>query len=90
MKMIFIITLTACLFYISQAKAHDTKQVLDDETARLIHQMTINITNEVFRNLPNILDSISAKLREEADLRYKCSLQGNWITYANKECDKFK
>ena len=62
----------------------------DDETARLIHQMTINITNEVFRNLPNILDSISAKLREEADLRYKCSLQGNWITYANKECDKFK
>ena len=46
MKMIFIITLTACLFYISQAKAHDTKQVLDDETARLIHQMTINITNE--------------------------------------------
>ena len=90
MKMIFIITLTACLFYISQAKAHETGKVLDDETAKIIHQMTINITNEVFRNLPNILDSISAKLREEADLRYKCSLQSNWITYANKECDKFK
>ena len=37
MRILFIITLTACLFYISQAKAHDTKQVLDDETARLIH-----------------------------------------------------
>ena len=52
--------------------------------------MTINITNEVFRNIHTILDSISAKLREEADLRYKCSLQNNCITYANKECDKFK
>ena len=90
MKIIFIIKLATCIFYISKAKAHETKQVLDDETARLIHQMTINITNEVFKNIPNILDSISAKLREEADLRYKCSLQGKWITYANKECDKFK
>ena len=46
MKMIFIITLTACLFYISQAKSHDTKQVLDDETARLIHQMTISFVQK--------------------------------------------
>ena len=86
MKMIFIITLTACLFYISQAKAHDTKQVLDDETARLIHQMTINITNEVFKNIPNILDSISAELRLQADKDYKCALQSD--EYKNKDCNE--
>jgi len=89
-KLVFVSLFCWAAFFSYNAKAHETGKVLDDETARLIHQMTINITNEVFRNLPSILDSISAKLREEADLRYKCSLQNNWITYANKECDKFK
>jgi len=34
-------------------------------------------------HMPNILDSISAELRQEADKKYKCSLQGD---YKNKEC----
>ena len=29
--------------------------------------------------MPNILDSISAELRQEADKQYKCSLQGTTI-----------
>jgi hypothetical protein len=33
--------------------------------------------------MPNILDSISAQLRQELDKQYKCSLQGD---YKNKEC----
>ena len=89
-KLVFVSLFCWAAFFSYNAKAHETGKVLDDETAKIIHQMTINITNEVFKDIPNILDSISAKLREEADLRYKCSLQGKWITYANKECDKFK
>ena len=38
----------------------------------------------LLQNMPNILDSISAQLRQELDKKYKCSLQGE--DYKNKEC----
>ena len=68
----------------------DHQSLLNAETQRLIHQMSLDMINIVFQTMPDILDGISAQLRQEADLRYKCSLQNDWITYANKECEKYK
>ena len=42
------------------------------------------ITDEIFRNLPAILDSISADIRQEIDKKYKCSIQPD--DYKNKDC----
>ena len=70
-----------------QAKGHDTGKVVVsyvDNTERLLHQLTFNITDEIFRNLPNILDSISADIRQQIDKEYKCSIQSD--DYKNKEC----
>ena len=84
-NIIFVIILSAFLYFIhtSTVKAHDTGEVVKDETARLIHQLAINLTHEMFRSMPAILDSISAEMREQIDLKYKCSLQDD---YKNKEC----
>tara|TARA_Y100001963_G_C6670994_1_gene395116 strand:- start:204 stop:542 length:339 start_codon:yes stop_codon:yes gene_type:complete len=68
----------------------DNSAVINAETQKLIHRMSIDILNVVFATMPDILDNISAQLRQEADLRYKCTMQNDWITYANKECEKFK
>ena len=86
-NIIFIIILSAFLYFIhtGTVKAHDTGKVVTDETARLLHQLTINITDEIFRNLPAILDSISADIRQEIDKKYKCSIQPD--DYKNKECN---
>ena len=67
----------------------DEQAILNAETQRLIHQMSLDIIKTMFQVLPDVLDGISAQSRQEADLRYKCSLQNNWITYANKECKKY-
>ena len=67
----------------------DEQAILNAETQRLIHQMSLDIIKTMFQVLPDVLDCISAQLRQEADLRYKCSLQNGWITYANKECEKY-
>ena len=88
-NIIFIIILSAFLYFIhtSTVKAHDTGKVVVtymDNTERLLHQLTINITNQIFRDMPAILDSISAEMREQIDLKYKCSLQDD---YKNKECN---
>ena len=85
-NIIFIIILSAFLYFIhtGTVKAHDTGKVVGDETARLLHQLTINITNQIFRDMPAILDSISADIRQEIDKKYKCSLQDD---YKNKECN---
>lgn len=85
-NIIFIIILSAFLYFIhtGTVKAHDTGKVVTDETARLLHQLTINITNQIFRDMPAILDSISADIRQEIDKKYKCSLQDD---YKNKECN---
>ena len=85
-NIIFIIILSAFLYFIhtGTVKAHDTGKVIGDETSRLIHQLTINLTNQIFRDMPAILDSISADIRQEIDKKYKCSLQDD---YKNKECN---
>ena len=59
-------------------------EILNSETQRLIHGMSLDIIDVMFDNLPNILDSISADMRSKADKNYKCSLQSN--DYKNKEC----
>ena len=74
-------------FFTYNAQAHDTGKVTvsyTDNTERLLHQLTINITDELFRHLPAILDSISATMRQEVDKEYKCSIQPD--DYKNKEC----
>ena len=49
-----------------------------------MHKFSIEITSVLLQNMPNILDSISAQLRQELDKQYKCSLQSD--DYKNKEC----
>ena len=62
----------------------DEGAIMNAETQRLIHKMSLDIIEVMFDNLPNILDSISADMRLKADKNYKCSLQSN--DYKNKEC----
>ena len=49
-----------------------------------MHQYSIEMTHILLQHMPNILDSISAQLRQELDKQYKCSLQSE--DYKNKEC----
>ena len=56
----------------------DEAEILNAETQR-------QIVSILFKSLPNILDGISAQLRQEADKKYKCSLQSK--DYKNEECD---
>ena len=67
-----------------QGNEMDHAEVLTNEIEKLIHQFSIEMTEVILQNLPNILDSISAQLRQELDKKYKCSLQGE--DYKNKEC----
>tara|TARA_B110000902_G_scaffold143650_1_gene165647 strand:- start:2 stop:331 length:330 start_codon:yes stop_codon:yes gene_type:complete len=60
-------------------------EILNAETQRQIHKMSLEIVSILFKSLPNILDGISAQLRQEADKKYKCSLQSK--DYKNEECD---
>tara|TARA_Y100001970_G_scaffold126535_1_gene156496 strand:+ start:920 stop:1246 length:327 start_codon:yes stop_codon:yes gene_type:complete len=59
-------------------------EVFKNELEILVHQFSLDMIDIITKNLPNILDSISAELRKEADLKYKCSLQSE--DYKNKEC----
>ena len=62
----------------------DHAEVLSNELTALMHKFSIEITSVLLQNMPNILDSISAQLRQELDKQYKCSLQDD--DYKNKEC----
>ena len=66
-----------------QGNDMDHAEVMGNEIAALMHKFTIEMTGVLLQNMPNILDSISAQLRQELDKQYKCSLQGE---YKNKEC----
>ena len=46
--------------------------------------MSLDIISVIFKNMPSILDSISAELRLQADKDYKCALQSD--EYKNKDC----
>jgi hypothetical protein len=61
----------------------DHAEVMSNELAATMHKLSIEITSILLQNMPNILDSISAQLRQELDKQYKCSLQGD---YKNKDC----
>ena len=62
----------------------DYSEILNSETQRLIHSMSLDIIDIIFETMPSILDSISAELRLQADKDYKCALQSD--EYKNKEC----
>jgi len=62
----------------------DYSEILNSETQRLIHGMSLDIIDIIFETMPSILDSISAELRLQADKDYKCALQSN--DYKNKDC----
>ena len=66
-----------------QGNKMDHAEILSNELAATMHQLTIDLTTVLLQNMPNILDSISAQLRQELDKQYKCSLQGD---YKNKDC----
>ena len=67
-----------------QGNNMDHAEILSNELAATMHQLTIDLTTVLLQNMPNILDSISAQLRLELDKQYKCSLQDK--DYKNKEC----
>ena len=67
-----------------QGNSMDHAEVFSNELASVIHKFSIEMTTVILQNMPNILDSLSAQLRLEADKKYKCSLQDN--DYKNKEC----
>ena len=67
-----------------QGNDMDHSEVLTNELNALMHQFSIDIMETLLQNMPNILDSISAQLRQELDKQYKCSLQNK--NYKNKEC----
>ena len=66
-----------------QGNKMDHAEILSNELAAKMHKLSIEITSVLLQNMPNILDSISAQLRQELDKQYKCSLQGD---YKNKDC----
>ena len=66
-----------------QGNEMDHAEVMSNELKALMHQYSIEMTHVLLQYMPNILDSISAQLRQELDKQYKCSLQGD---YKNKEC----
>jgi len=66
-----------------QGNDMDHTEVFTNELNNLIHTFSVDMIDIIMEHMPNILDSISAELRQEADKKYKCSLQGD---YKNKEC----
>ena len=67
-----------------QGNEMDHAEVMSNELAALMHKFSIEMTSVLLQNMPNILDSISAQLRQELDKQYKCSLQSD--DYKNKDC----
>ena len=67
-----------------QGNDMDHTEVLTNELNALMHQFSIDIMETLLKNMPNILDSISAQLRLELDKKYKCSIQSD--DYKNKDC----
>ena len=66
-----------------QGNDMDHAEVMGNELKALMHQYSIEMTHILLQYMPNILDTISAQLRQELDKQYKCSLQSK--DYKNKE-----
>ena len=67
-----------------QGNDMDHAEVMGNELKALMHQYSIEMTHILLQYMPNILDTISAQLRQELDKNFKCSLQSE--DYKNKEC----
>jgi len=59
------------------------QEVLTNELQFIVHQFSLDIMDTMVKNLPVILEGVSATVRLEVDDLYKCSLQGD---YKNKDC----
>ncbi len=59
--------------------------VLEAEMAKLAYKFSLEMTDVLEKNLPAILESLAAELRQNADSKYKCSLLED-TKIADKEC----
>ena len=59
--------------------------VLEAEMAKLAYKFSLEMTDVLEKNLPVILESLAAELRQNADSKYKCSLLED-TKIADKEC----
>ena len=59
--------------------------VLESEMQKLAYNFALQMTDVLEKNLPAILESLAAELRQNADSKYKCSLLEN-TKIADKEC----
>jgi hypothetical protein len=59
--------------------------VLEAEMAKLAYNFALQMTDILEKNLPVILESLAAELRQNADSEYKCKLLED-TKIADKEC----
>ena len=59
--------------------------VLEAEMAKIAHSFALQMTDVLEKNLPVILESLAAQLRQNADSKYKCKLLED-TKIADKEC----
>ena len=59
--------------------------VLEAEMAKIAHSFALQMTDVLEKNLPVILESLAAQLRQNADSKYKCELLED-TKIADKEC----
>ena len=59
--------------------------VLEAEMQKLAYNFALQMTDVLEKNLPVILESLAAELRQNADSKYKCSLLED-TKIADKEC----
>ncbi len=59
--------------------------VLETEMQKLAYNFALQMTDVLEKNLPIILESLAAELRQNADSKYKCSLLKD-TKIADKEC----
>ena len=80
MRILFIITLTACLFYISQAQAHEEQKWITKKPDNGISSLHCDTQDIIDR----LLDILEAQMQEREDKKRKCwSLQEE---YRNEDC----
>ena len=59
--------------------------VLEAEMQKLAYNFALQMTDVLEKNLPVILESLAAQLRQNADSKYKCELLED-TKIADKEC----
>ena len=59
--------------------------VLESEMQKLAYNFALQMTDVLEKNLPAILESLAAQLRQNADSEYKCKLLED-TKIADKEC----